>query len=151
MIAYIWCRNQKTNPIVWNISGLDNRCECDTVRDVCVTWGTILAATFSEMLRQHIRSLSSFCCSVQVSGLPVRNGIQHAGEIASMSLHLLEAVKRFRIRHRPTDSLLLRVGIHSGKLLTAYMYIPDIQGVHSDNLLTSSACSPVIYNISHTS
>jgi hypothetical protein len=68
------------------------------------------------------------CCAVQVSGLPVRNGIQHAGEIASMSLHLLEAVKRFRIRHRPTDSLLLRVGIHSGKLLNAYMYIPEIYG-----------------------
>ncbi|KDR09970.1 Guanylate cyclase 32E, partial [Zootermopsis nevadensis] len=49
-----------------------------------------------------------------VSGLPVRNGIQHAGEIASMSLQLLEAVKRFYIRHRPTDNLMLRIGIHSG-------------------------------------
>ncbi|PNF22648.1 hypothetical protein B7P43_G07108 [Cryptotermes secundus] len=49
-----------------------------------------------------------------VSGLPIRNGIQHAGEIASMSLQLLEAVKLFRIRHRPTDSLMLRIGIHSG-------------------------------------
>nr|CAD7450259.1 unnamed protein product [Timema bartmani] len=49
-----------------------------------------------------------------VSGLPVRNGFQHAGEIATMSLHLLEAVKMFRVRHRPTDNLLLRIGIHSG-------------------------------------
>ncbi|OXU27316.1 hypothetical protein TSAR_008171 [Trichomalopsis sarcophagae] len=49
-----------------------------------------------------------------VSGLPIRNGIQHAGEIASMSLHLLDAIKQFSIRHRPLDKLQLRIGIHSG-------------------------------------
>ena len=49
-----------------------------------------------------------------VSGLPKRNGILHAGEIASMSLHLLENIKRFKIRHRPNDTLKLRIGIHSG-------------------------------------
>ncbi|XP_011686974.1 PREDICTED: guanylate cyclase 32E isoform X2 [Wasmannia auropunctata] len=49
-----------------------------------------------------------------VSGLPIRNGIQHAGEVASMSLCLLDAIKQFTIRHRPLDKLQLRVGIHSG-------------------------------------
>ncbi|XP_012148117.1 guanylate cyclase 32E isoform X1 [Megachile rotundata] len=49
-----------------------------------------------------------------VSGLPIRNGIQHAGEIASMSLCLLDAIKQFTIRHRPLDKLQLRIGIHSG-------------------------------------
>ncbi|XP_014478817.1 PREDICTED: guanylate cyclase 32E isoform X2 [Dinoponera quadriceps] len=49
-----------------------------------------------------------------VSGLPIRNGIQHAGEIASMSLCLLDAIKQFTIRHRPHDKLQLRIGIHSG-------------------------------------
>ncbi|XP_076182973.1 guanylate cyclase 32E [Ptiloglossa arizonensis] len=49
-----------------------------------------------------------------VSGLPIRNGIQHAGEIASMSLCLLDAIKQFSIRHRPLDKLQLRIGIHSG-------------------------------------
>ncbi|XP_011145363.1 guanylate cyclase 32E [Harpegnathos saltator] len=49
-----------------------------------------------------------------VSGLPIRNGIQHAGEIASMSLCLLDAIKQFAIRHRPHDKLQLRIGIHSG-------------------------------------
>ena len=66
-----------------------------------------------------------------VSGLPVRNDIQHAGEIASLALQVkrnyshfvlarnlflflngqvLENVKQFHIRHRPGDSLLLRIG-----------------------------------------
>lgn len=31
-----------------------------------------------------------------------------------MSLHLLDAVSEFKIRHRPNEPLLLRIGIHSG-------------------------------------
>ena len=50
-----------------------------------------------------------------VSGLPVRNGDNHASEIASMALHLLQDVKKFKIRHKPDDTLMLRIGIHSGK------------------------------------
>ncbi|KAJ8318357.1 hypothetical protein KUTeg_003448 [Tegillarca granosa] len=49
-----------------------------------------------------------------VSGLPIRNGDNHAGETASMALELLRAIKSFKIRHRPDDTLLLRIGIHSG-------------------------------------
>uniref|UniRef100_A0A3B1IW84 Guanylate cyclase n=1 Tax=Astyanax mexicanus TaxID=7994 RepID=A0A3B1IW84_ASTMX len=49
-----------------------------------------------------------------VSGLPVRNGKLHTGEIARMSLALLEAVYSFRIRHRPDLQLRLRIGIHTG-------------------------------------
>ena len=50
-----------------------------------------------------------------VSGLPVKNGQNHAREIARMSLRLLEAVKTFRIRHRPNKKLQLRIGLHTGK------------------------------------
>ncbi|XP_075969461.1 guanylate cyclase 32E isoform X2 [Anticarsia gemmatalis] len=49
-----------------------------------------------------------------VSGLPIRNGILHAGEVASMALALLSATRAFRLRHRPEHRLMLRVGIHSG-------------------------------------
>ncbi|KTF92458.1 hypothetical protein cypCar_00012754 [Cyprinus carpio] len=49
-----------------------------------------------------------------VSGLPVRNGKLHGREIARMSLALLEAVKTFKICHRPDEQLKLRIGIHSG-------------------------------------
>ncbi len=57
-----------------------------------------------------------------VSGLPERNGDNHAGEIASMSLHLLSAIKNFKICHRPDDQLNLRIGLHSGNYLSPYYY-----------------------------
>jgi len=31
-----------------------------------------------------------------------------------MSLHLLKAIKQFKIRHRPDETLKLRIGLHSG-------------------------------------
>lgn len=39
------------------------------------------------------------------------------GEIASMSLDLLQAVKTHRISHRPNETLKLRIGIHSGPVV----------------------------------
>lgn len=49
------------------------------------------------------------------SGLPLRNGNRHAGEIASMALHLLHKISKLEIRHRPGELLQLRIGIHSGQ------------------------------------
>ncbi|XP_014598913.1 PREDICTED: atrial natriuretic peptide receptor 1-like isoform X2 [Polistes canadensis] len=49
-----------------------------------------------------------------VSGLPVRNGMNHAREIARMSLALRDTVMTFQIRHRPEEKLKLRIGMHSG-------------------------------------
>ncbi|KAK3576183.1 hypothetical protein CHS0354_001202 [Potamilus streckersoni] len=49
-----------------------------------------------------------------VSGLPIRNGELHAGEIATMSLDLLSSMCDFRIRHMPEKTLQLRIGMHSG-------------------------------------
>lgn len=45
-----------------------------------------------------------------VSGIPIRNGRRHAPEIANVSLDLLSAVTHFKIRHRPHQQLLLRIG-----------------------------------------
>lgn len=53
----------------------------------------------------------------QVSGLPIRNGDRHAGEIASMSLDLLEGVRHHCIAHRPNEVLKLRIGIHTGPVV----------------------------------
>ena len=49
-----------------------------------------------------------------VSGLPLRNGQNHAREISRMSLQILEAVKTFRIRHKPDEQLKIRIGLHTG-------------------------------------
>ena len=51
-----------------------------------------------------------------VSGLPIGNGARHAGEIASMALHLLATIKSFTIPHRPGENVRLRIGLHSGEI-----------------------------------
>lgn len=58
-----------------------------------------------------------------VSGLPVRNGTNHAREIAKMSLALRDTVMTFRIRHRPSEQLKLRIGMHSGKTLLSQRFL----------------------------
>lgn len=57
-----------------------------------------------------------------MSGLPIRNGNRHAGEIASMSLNLLEEIKHHKIAHQPEATLKLRIGIHTGIVFTALYY-----------------------------
>ncbi|XP_046997916.1 atrial natriuretic peptide receptor 1-like [Schistocerca americana] len=49
-----------------------------------------------------------------VSGLPKRNGDDHAKEIGLMAIAILDAVKSFTIKHRPDTQLKIRIGIHSG-------------------------------------
>ena len=50
-----------------------------------------------------------------VSGVPVTNGIQHAGEVASLALDMLKCISSFEISHMPETKLKLRIGIHTGK------------------------------------
>lgn len=52
-----------------------------------------------------------------VSGLPVRNGNRHAAEIARVALAFQNAVKHFKIRHKPNYPLKLRIGIHTGRIM----------------------------------
>ncbi|CAD5113472.1 DgyrCDS2637 [Dimorphilus gyrociliatus] len=49
-----------------------------------------------------------------VSGVPVRNGKEHASQIALMSIQLVNAAKSFVIPHMPGEPLKIRVGLHSG-------------------------------------
>jgi len=51
---------------------------------------------------------------VVVSGLPKPNDRRHIAEICSMALDLLDQVSRFTVRHRPEETLKLRIGIHTG-------------------------------------
>ena len=52
-----------------------------------------------------------------VSGLPIRNGSQHAREISTMALHILHSVETFKIRHEPNKRLLIRIGLHTGPVV----------------------------------
>ncbi len=51
------------------------------------------------------------------SGVPIRNGDQHAHEIVAMSIGLLEASAAFPIPHMPGEHLRMRVGIHTGPVV----------------------------------
>ncbi len=76
-----------------------------------------------------------------VSGLPVRNGNRHAGEIATMALHLLSSVLTFKIRHMPETRLQLRIGIHSG-------CHPEVNQVVARDILTLLiAVGPVVAGV----
>ncbi|XP_052094557.1 uncharacterized protein LOC127730286 [Mytilus californianus] len=52
-----------------------------------------------------------------VSGVPKRNGIRHASEIATVALDLLDHVKKLEIQHLPETKFKLRIGAHSGPVL----------------------------------
>ncbi|CAD1468784.1 unnamed protein product, partial [Heterotrigona itama] len=49
-----------------------------------------------------------------VSGLPERNGDEHAREIALMALAVLDSVRSFTIMHKQNAQLSVRIGVHSG-------------------------------------
>ena len=70
------------------------------------------------------------------SGLPVTNGIRHAGQVGTMALDLLSAVRAFKIRHKPEKQLQLRIGMHSGMYqLILLKFIKGSQGiVHTTNI-----------------
>ena len=52
-----------------------------------------------------------------ISGVPKRNGIAHASNIAMMALDLMSATDGFTIRHKPGLKLQIRSGIHSGPVV----------------------------------
>lgn len=56
-----------------------------------------------------------------VSGLPERNGDNHAREISLMALSILDAVHSFSIQHKPDSQLKVRIGIHTGTKLCSLL------------------------------
>ncbi|CAB3400613.1 unnamed protein product [Caenorhabditis bovis] len=58
-----------------------------------------------------------------VSGLPELNGYLHAGEVAGASLELLESIRSFSVSHAPDEKLRLRIGNHTGSVVTGVVGI----------------------------
>lgn len=50
------------------------------------------------------------------SGLPTVNP-SHAEEIADMALAILSGVSKFRVKHRPDQQMMVRIGIHCGPVV----------------------------------
>ncbi|VDK37355.1 unnamed protein product [Dibothriocephalus latus] len=59
---------------------------------------------------------------VVASGIPIRNGNLHAGEVATMALELLSISAPLVIRYLPDVPILLRIGIHSGRSMSVNAY-----------------------------
>ncbi|VDM63503.1 unnamed protein product [Angiostrongylus costaricensis] len=53
-----------------------------------------------------------------VSGLPHRNGHEHIKEICNMSLEFMNSLGNFTIPHLPNDRINLRIGVHTGSVVT---------------------------------
>ncbi|GMT23225.1 hypothetical protein PFISCL1PPCAC_14522, partial [Pristionchus fissidentatus] len=84
-----------------------------------------LYTTFDSIIDEHdvykVETIGDgYLC---VSGLPKRNGDEHAREIAEMSKELLDAIKKFRVPHLPKEKLQIRVGNHTGPCVTGVVGI----------------------------
>ena len=77
----------------------------------------------------HLPSCIYFDSLQVASGLPKRNGIKHAGELASLALTLMKLATYFQLPRFPGRKLLLRVGIHSGKWNTCSSFFNMFRNV----------------------
>lgn len=52
-----------------------------------------------------------------VSGLPIRNGLEHIREICNLSLELIDGLRAFRVSYLPMEKVNIRVGVHCGPVV----------------------------------
>ncbi|KAK0427684.1 hypothetical protein QR680_010365 [Steinernema hermaphroditum] len=78
-----------------------------------------LYTTFDQIIDEHdvykVETIGDgYLC---VSGLPHRNGDRHIKEIADMSLGFITSLRTFRIPHIPSETVQIRVGVHTGSVV----------------------------------
>lgn len=96
----------------------------------CTRWARLVTATvlvWNDVPKPFHAQVETIGDAYMVaSGVPIANGNKHALEISTMALHFLNSIKVFRIHHMPTETLAIRIGIHSGRTTaapaTALMY-----------------------------
>ncbi|KAK6025770.1 adenylate/guanylate cyclase catalytic domain protein [Ostertagia ostertagi] len=54
-----------------------------------------------------------------VSGIPEENGKRHINNIAEIALEIMQFLETYRIPHRKSEQLVIRVGFHSGPVAAA--------------------------------
>ncbi|KAI6227487.1 Guanylate cyclase [Aphelenchoides fujianensis] len=91
---------------------LSSRCTPLQVVNLLNDLYTLLDSIIAENDAYKVETIGDgYLC---VSGLPHRNGNEHARHIANMSLSFLRSIRHFTIPHLPGEVMKLRIGIHTG-------------------------------------